>query len=146
MRIGIIGLAAILGAVATRSAQANSDFFLSANGDYVTGTWSAGSPPGTADTAVINGARTLNLSNAVGFVTPVTRATATIVNDDAGPVGIYDIQGRRVRTLVDQDAAAGTFRASWDGRTDTGATSNGVFFARLVVDGQATDTRKIVIR
>ena len=36
---------------------------------------------------------TLNLSNAVGFVTPVTRATATIVNDDAGPIAIYDIQG-----------------------------------------------------
>ena len=36
---------------------------------------------------------TLNLSNAVGFVTPVTRATATIVNDDAGPIAIYDLQG-----------------------------------------------------
>jgi hypothetical protein len=68
-RIGIIGLVAILGAVATRSARAGTDFFLSANGDYVTGTWSAGSPPGPGDTAVINGARTANLSSTVSNIT-----------------------------------------------------------------------------
>jgi hypothetical protein len=47
-----------------------------------------------------------------------------------------DAQGLRgeraaVRTLVDQDAAAGNFRATWDGRDDGGARSaRGVYFAR----------------
>jgi flagellar hook assembly protein FlgD len=60
---------------------------------------------------------------------------------------VYDPQGRMVRTLVDQDAAAGTFRASWDGLTDSGtATARGVFFARLVVDGQTMDTKKVVVQ
>jgi hypothetical protein len=60
---------------------------------------------------------------------------------------IFDVQGRVVRTLVDQDAAAGTFHASWDARVQTGAqAARGVYFARLVVDGKARDTKKIVIR
>jgi len=60
---------------------------------------------------------------------------------------VYDPQGRVVRTLVDQDAAAGTFRASWDGLTDEGkSAARGVFFARLVVDGRTLDTRKVVVQ
>lgn len=60
---------------------------------------------------------------------------------------IYDVQGRVVRTLVDQDAAAGTFRANWDARLQSGAqAARGMYFARLVVDGKARDTKKIVIR
>ncbi|WP_294356818.1 Calx-beta domain-containing protein [uncultured Sphingomonas sp.] len=35
----------------------------------------------------------LILSNPIGFEVPQPRATATIVNDDDGPVAIYDIQG-----------------------------------------------------
>ena len=59
---------------------------------------------------------------------------------------IYDLQGRVVRTVLDQDAAAGTFRATWDGRDDSGASAgSGVFFARLTSDGAVVDTRKIVL-
>jgi len=60
---------------------------------------------------------------------------------------VYDPQGRMVRTLVDQDAAAGTFRAAWDGLTDAGTSAaRGIFFARLVVDGQTLDTKKVVVQ
>jgi flagellar hook assembly protein FlgD len=56
------------------------------------------------------------------------------------------VQGRVVRTLFDRDAAAGTFRATWDGRGDDGARqTRGVFFARLTQDGRVLDTRKLVI-
>jgi uncharacterized protein DUF4331/flagellar hook capping protein FlgD len=59
---------------------------------------------------------------------------------------VYDAQGRVVRTLVDQDAAAGSFRATWDGLTDGGTSAaRGMFFARLTADGRAVDTRKIVL-
>jgi hypothetical protein len=59
---------------------------------------------------------------------------------------IYDAAGRELRTLVDQDAAAGTFRALWDGRDDTGSlVGHGVFFARFVATGMPTETRKIVL-
>lgn len=59
---------------------------------------------------------------------------------------IYDLQGREVRTLVEQDAAAGTFLTRWDGRRGDGAMAErGVYFARLVADGRAANTRKIVL-
>ena len=59
---------------------------------------------------------------------------------------IYDAQGRLVRTLVEQDAAAGSFRALWDGRSDEGAQSGrGVYFARFVSNGTTVDTKKLVI-
>ena len=58
---------------------------------------------------------------------------------------IYDLQGRVVRTLVDQDAAAGAFAAQWDGRSDEGARmGRGVYFARLVTGGQSSE-RKLVL-
>jgi hypothetical protein len=62
-------------------------------------------------------------------------------------LNVYDVQGRLVRTLIDQDAAAGNFRATWDGRSDSGEpVGNGVYMARLAADGAVVDSRKIVIR
>jgi hypothetical protein len=59
---------------------------------------------------------------------------------------IFDAQGRVVRTLVDQDAAAGTFRATWDGVGDSGqALARGLFFARLTAGGKVVDTKKLVL-
>ena len=60
-------------------------------------------------------------------------------------VKVYDVAGREVRTLVDQDAAAGGFRSSWDGRDDQGTQLRGVFFARMTSDGRALETRKVVL-
>jgi hypothetical protein len=58
---------------------------------------------------------------------------------------VYDVSGRMVRELLDQDAAAGAFSAQWDGRDRDGArAARGVYFARLVsADGQ--EERKIVL-
>jgi hypothetical protein len=58
---------------------------------------------------------------------------------------IYDVQGRSVRTLIDQEAAAGMFRANWDGADEQGGALHGVFFARLTANGRALETRKLVI-
>jgi len=59
---------------------------------------------------------------------------------------LYDLQGRAVRTLVDQNAAAGTFVAQWDGLDDAGARmGRGVYFARLVAGGQVTE-KKLVLQ
>ena len=58
---------------------------------------------------------------------------------------VYDVQGRVVRTLVDQDAEAGPFSAQWDGRADDGARmGRGVYFARLVA-GTLTSEKKLVL-
>ena len=58
---------------------------------------------------------------------------------DLGPipaeidVTIYDIVGRKVRTLVHERKGLGIHRAIWDGRNDSGQDCpSGVYFARIV--------------
>ncbi len=47
-------------------------------------------------------------------------------------IGIYDISGRKVRTLIDERMGVGVYRAIWDGKTDDGREcSSGVYFARI---------------
>ncbi len=59
---------------------------------------------------------------------------------------VYDARGREVTTLVDQDAAAGRFTAQWNGRDTSGNhVGQGVYFARLSIDGQFAQNRKVVI-
>jgi flagellar hook assembly protein FlgD len=59
---------------------------------------------------------------------------------------VYDVSGRLVRTLVNQDAAAGSFTQRWDGYGDDGARAGaGVYFVRLSAAGQTTD-RKVVLQ
>lgn len=70
----------------------------------------------------------------------------TVSTNSRVTLRIYDVQGRVVRTLLDRDAASGSFRATWDGRNDDGSTmGKGVFFARLTQNGREVDTRKVVI-
>ncbi len=79
---------------------------------------------------------------------PGARATLqyTIAKDSRVSLRVFDLAGRTVRTLVDQDAAAGSFRTGWDGTNEQGASLRGVYFARLVADGKVLDTRKVVIQ
>jgi hypothetical protein len=71
----------------------------------------------------------------------------TIGKDARVGLRIYDLQGRMVRSIIDQDAAAGTFRATWNGLNEEGNTvGKGVFFARFTVDGRVVNTKKITLR
>lgn len=59
---------------------------------------------------------------------------------------IVDVLGRRVRTLLDEAAAPGTHPLFWDGRNDGGdPVASGVYFARLIVAGQAQQVRSLVL-
>ena len=58
---------------------------------------------------------------------------------------IYDVQGRRVRTLFDKNADFGRHDITWDGKDDRGVpVSSGVYFYRLVV-GKTQLTKKLTI-
>jgi flagellar hook assembly protein FlgD len=60
-------------------------------------------------------------------------------------LGIYDVQGRAVRTLVDGSQTPGRYLFRWDGRTGLGErVAAGVYFYRLEAPGVAA-TRKIVV-
>ena len=101
--------------------------------------------------AGVVGSNTGRVDGALRITTlsPGSRAVLQYTLQERGRVSlrVFDVQGRTVRTLIDQDAAPGTFRASWDGLTDRGSEAgHGVFFARLVTDGRVIDTKKVVIQ
>jgi hypothetical protein len=70
---------------------------------------------------------------------------------DSGPpratLGIYDVLGRLVRTLVDGDVIAGEQAVTWDGASDAGATvPSGVYLARLESAGSEKIVRILFVR
>ncbi|MBI5711723.1 MAG: family 43 glycosylhydrolase [Candidatus Eisenbacteria bacterium] len=62
-------------------------------------------------------------------------------------LGIHDVSGRRVRTMVDGDLPAGASELSWDGRdTDGAPVGSGVYFASLKAAGTLRSVRAALIR
>jgi hypothetical protein len=60
---------------------------------------------------------------------------------------IYDVRGRRVRTLVDGPVAGGTHTAVWNGLADDGrALPTGLYFARLRADGKESTVKMVLLR
>ncbi len=62
-------------------------------------------------------------------------------------LGIYDILGRRVRTLVQRQEGAGYHRVVWDGRNAAGApVSSGVYFYVLQTEGFVKRLRMMIVK
>ncbi len=60
---------------------------------------------------------------------------------------IYDVAGRRLRTLESGTTAAGRHSASWDGRSEEGRlAAAGVYLVRLVADGEVRTQRVVLTR
>ena len=58
---------------------------------------------------------------------------------------IFDVQGRRIRTLADQTMKGGRHTLQWNGLNDAGSNvSSGVYLYRLVC-GKKVLTRKLVM-
>lgn len=60
-------------------------------------------------------------------------------------LAVYDLLGRRIRTLVDESQPAGFHYATWDGRNESGhAAASGVYFYKLTY-GTFQSTRKMLL-
>lgn len=74
--------------------------------------------------------------------------TVSFEVERTGPVrlGIYDPRGRLVLRLVDEVAAAGRHRVSWDGRDGTGTrVASGVYHLRLDQGARAVSGRVVLV-
>jgi hypothetical protein len=64
-------------------------------------------------------------------------------------LGVYDLRGARVATLVDADVPAGRHASPWEGVLDGGAKAPaGVYFVRLAwraAERQGESIRKVVL-
>ncbi|MEO6461609.1 MAG: FlgD immunoglobulin-like domain containing protein, partial [Candidatus Eisenbacteria bacterium] len=59
---------------------------------------------------------------------------------------VFDVGGRRVATLLDEERPAGQHAVSWDGLESGRAVGNGVYFARLVAaEGTVSSHRRFVM-
>ncbi|HUL98459.1 MAG TPA: hypothetical protein VLU24_03290, partial [Mycobacterium sp.] len=62
-------------------------------------------------------------------------------------LAIYDVLGRRVRTLLDEEILPGRWELRWDGRGATGdAVGSGIYFARLTSGAGQRLSRVILLR
>jgi len=60
---------------------------------------------------------------------------------------VFDVQGRRVRTILDEDVAPGVRTLTWDGRTPNGsAAPAGIYFVRLQGGGREEVRRAVRAR
>jgi len=80
---------------------------------------------------------------------PFVRATAIRFGLPAAgraEIGVYDVQGRRVRTLVSGTVEAGEHVATWDGLDAQGRrAAAGVYFYVLATDGQRFEKRMLLL-
>ncbi len=83
----------------------------------------------------------------VPAATSSSRIRIRFTTFDDGPVklSIFDVRGRRVRSLVTESRSAGQYTEMWDGADNSGrVVSSGMYIVRLEV-GRDVVTRKVVI-
>ena len=62
-------------------------------------------------------------------------------------LAVYDVMGRRIRTLADNELPAGETGLSWDGRDQGGSlVGSGLYFASLTAAGSRQTVRVPLIR
>lgn len=60
---------------------------------------------------------------------------------------VYDLSGRRVRTLVDADLPAGEHTVAWDGRNESGQlVASGAYFCRLTVGAEHRENKLMFLK
>ncbi len=78
---------------------------------------------------------------------PQTTVKFDLPWDSQVKLDVFDVRGRRVRTLTDERMTAGSHGVTWDGRDDAGRSlASGVYLARLATDRRATTARLVLVR
>ncbi len=86
---------------------------------------------------VSNHPNPFNPSTEIHFDAPETGAVR---------VGVYDVSGRLVRTLLDEIVAEGEGRVRWDGRSDDGVrVGSGVYFCRVTQGGRTAGVKMLML-
>jgi beta-glucanase (GH16 family) len=77
---------------------------------------------------------------------PATTIRYDVQEDVPVTLAIYDVAGKRIRTLVDEQSSdAGRYELTWDGRDQRGqVVASGVYFYRLDAGG-FSETRRMVL-
>ena len=83
-----------------------------------------------------------NPATTIKFQLPEKNGTATVRT----VLRVYDILGRLVRTIVDEDMSPGFYTKQWDGLNDKGVgISSGVYFYSIMA-GDFRQTKKMLLK
>ncbi len=62
-------------------------------------------------------------------------------------LAVYDISGRLLSTLLDENLSAGSHSVDWDGRAAIGGSvASGIYFYSLITDGAAVSNRMLLLK
>ena len=76
-----------------------------------------------------------------------TRIDYDLPASDRVRIDVYDVTGKRVRTLVDEQRPAGRFGATWDGRDDAGRrVASGVYYVRMNTRAEVMKQKIVLVR
>jgi len=76
---------------------------------------------------------------------PLTTISFELANENHVRLAVYNIEGKKVRTLVDRVLDGGIHKVTWDGTDAYGSpAASGIYFCRLQADGNRL-TRKMVL-
>ncbi|MFZ5979760.1 MAG: M6 family metalloprotease domain-containing protein [Candidatus Zixiibacteriota bacterium] len=92
--------------------------------------------------------QTINLNqNYPNPFNPETRIEYSVTNSGYGRLEIFNVLGRRVKTLYEGYIAHGNNSLSWDGTNDQNESiSSGAYFYRLTVGGESSTKKMILVR
>lgn len=78
---------------------------------------------------------------------PATTIEFSVPKPGPVRVGIFDIHGKRVATLVDQAMSSGIFRVRWNGKSQGGAdVASGVYYAQIQSRGGSGSGRLVMVK
>lgn len=122
-----------------RDAQPTAQYVLLAHGRYYASTLGESAPPVPRVYSLgQNRPNPFNPETAIEFGLPVASHVS---------LRVYDVAGRLVQTIVQQDLPAGFHVAKWDGRGGHGVpVASGVYFYELRAGSFADRRRMILLR
>jgi hypothetical protein len=78
---------------------------------------------------------------------PVTRIDFNLKFEDTVDLGVYDVAGRRIATLLRGPVGAGLHHVTWDGRSDNGVpAASGVYWYVLQTSAERMSRRMVLLR
>jgi hypothetical protein len=78
---------------------------------------------------------------------PVTEIQFQVNQSRKVNLTVFDMLGRKVKTLVDENVAAGKYKVEWNGTNEFGQpAASGIYFYRLQTDGFSQSRKMLLMK